>query len=480
MRQHTARGTLVNGTFLVGVSALNLLKGFLLAVFLTREDYGIWGILLITIGTIAWLKQVGIGDRYIQQDDPDQERAYQLAFTLELVLSLAMAALLAALLPVVALVYGRSDLLLPGLALLTILPAGALQTPLWIHYRRMAFVRQRTLQAVDPVLGFVVALGLAIAGAGYWALFGGVLAGAWAAAAVAVWSSPYRLRLRWDRGVLRRYATFSWPLFVASGSGLVIAQAAVLSTSAAVGVAGVGAITLAAQVSQFTDRVDAMITGTLYPAICSVRDRTELLYETFVKSNRLALMWAMPFGLGLALFARDLVAFGIGNEWRPAVIVLEVYGVTAALNHVGFNWDAYFRAREDTRPMAVAAGASAIAFLAVGLPLVFAHGLAGLAAGVAAQAAVGLVVRAVYVARLFDGFALARQAVRALTPPLPAVAVVVALRALEGGERTVWAALAELALFALVCAGATWALERPLLREAISYLRRAPAAPVAT
>ena len=42
--------------------------------------------------------------------------------------------------------------------------------------------------------------------------------------------------------------------------------------------------------------------------MCAVADRTELLFETFVKSNRLALMWAMPSGLGLALFAPDLVA----------------------------------------------------------------------------------------------------------------------------------------------------------------------------
>jgi len=475
LRQHAARGTLVNGAFLVAISALNLIRGFVLAIFLTREDFGIWGILLVSLGTLAWLKQVGIGDRFVAQEDADQERAFQVAFTLELALTAAMVAVLAAGLPLIALVYGRSDLIGPGLLLLAVLPATALQAPLWIHYRRMAFLRQRLLQAVDPVVGFAVALGLAVAGAGYWALFGGLLAGAWAAAAVAVWSSPFPLRLRWEPGALGRYAGFAWPLFVAGASVMVIAQAAVLSTEAALGVAGVGAITLAAQISQFTDRVDAAITGTLYPAICAVRDRTELLYESFVKSNRLALMWAMPFGLGLALFASDLVAFGIGEEWRAAVVVLEVYGVTAAFNHVGFNWDAYFRARGETRPMAVAGALSAVAFLAVGVPLVFSAGLAGLAAGVAAQAAVSVAVRAVYLTRLFDGFALARQAARAIAPALPGAAAVLGLRLLERGPRSLGVALLELALFVALCAGTTWLVERPLLREAAGYLRRRPA-----
>ena len=33
-----------------------------------------------------------------------------------------------------------------------------------------------------------------------------------------------------------------------------------------------------------------------------------------MKSNRLAMMWGIPFGVGLALFAADLVHHVIGRE----------------------------------------------------------------------------------------------------------------------------------------------------------------------
>ena len=46
-----------------------------------------FGVLAAVLGTLLWLKQVGIGDKYVQQDDDDQERAFQLAFTLELALN---------------------------------------------------------------------------------------------------------------------------------------------------------------------------------------------------------------------------------------------------------------------------------------------------------------------------------------------------------------------------------------------------------
>jgi len=436
----------------------------------------VWGVLAVTLGTLLWLRNVGIADKYIQQDEADQEVAFQKAFTLELLLTFATMLLLIAVMPLVVVVYGETSLLLPGLAVIMMLPAGALQMPIAAYYRRMQFVRQRTLQAVEPIVAFVAAVALAAAGAGYWALVGGLLIGAWAAALVAVWKSPYRLRLRYDRGTLRSYASFSWPLFIASGSAVVMAQSAVIAADAHLGLAAVGAVALAAQITQFTDRVDQLVTGTLYPGICAVKDRADILYESFVKSNRLALMWAVPFGCGVSLFAADLVDFGIGEKWAPAVGLLQVTGVVAALGHIGFNWDAYFRALGTTRPMAVASAVAAVTFVATGLPLLFTYDLDGLAAGIGLQMAAHVACRAFYLQRLFDGFGFALHALRALLPTLPAGGAVLAMRVAETGERTAALALAEIGVYLALTAIATWVLENRLLREALGYLRGAPPA----
>ena len=69
LRQRVARGTVINAAFSVGLSAVGLLKGFAAAAFISRTDYGVWGVLFISLGTLVWLKQVGIGDKYIQQDE---------------------------------------------------------------------------------------------------------------------------------------------------------------------------------------------------------------------------------------------------------------------------------------------------------------------------------------------------------------------------------------------------------------------------
>lgn len=476
LRQHAARGTLINTGFMVGLSFLAFVKGFILAAFLTTADYGIWGLTAVAVSLIVTLRQVGVVDKFVQQDEENQEVAFQRAFTLELMVSGLVASLIVASLPVFAILYDETRIVVPGLVLAANVVVGAFHIPLWIYYRRMAFFQQRVLQAIDPLVAFVVSVGLAIAGVGYWALVIGVTAGIWAAGLAAVIASPYRLRLRFDRTTLRSYWKFSAPLLLASLGGPVMGQVAYFATQSHLGLAAVGALTLAFTVSQFTDRVDYLVTGSMYPAICAVKDRTSVLFESFVKSNRLALMWAVPFGAGLTLFSLDLVHFVIGERWEIALPLFQSFGIVAALGHLGFNWDAYFRARGETLPLAVAAMAATVTFLLVGIPLLFVWGLWGIAVGSAAQMLVHVALRGHYLHRLFEGFNLLSHALRSFLPVMPATAAVLAARWLEGGERTAAMALTELVTFFGVAAAVTWLLERDLLREAAGYVRGGVAA----
>lgn len=475
-RRLAARGTVINSGFQVGLGTLNFLKALIAAGLLTTSDFGVWGVLFLAVGLIVAVKTVGVGDKFIQQDDSDQEVAFQKAFTLELMSSvlLLVAMLLAA--PLLALAYGQEELLAPGLLIALVIPGFALQAPIWIFYRRMDFLRQRLLSAIDPVLSFVVTVALAAAGLGYWSLVAGFVAGAWAAAAAALLACPYRLRLRYDHGTMREYFSFSWPLMIAGTTGLMIGQLSLFFGDLTLGLAGAGLIALAANFSAYTDRIDTVVTQTLYPAICRVRDDRELLLETFTKSNRLTLIWGMPFGVGLTLFAADLIEFGIGDEWAPALILLQVFGVSAAINHIGFNWSAYYRAIGATRPIAVVVGLGFAVFCLVALPLLILFELDGYAAGIAAMTAASLAARSLYVRRLFPGFEVFSFVFRAIGPTVPAVLAVLALRVLQSGPRTLVQAIAELAIYLGITVGLTALLERSLIREALRYLRAPSAA----
>jgi O-antigen/teichoic acid export membrane protein len=293
------------------------------------------------------------------------------------------------------------------------------------------------------------------------------------AAAAAVAISPYRLRIRRDRATWSRYLRFSWPIFVSVFTLLVVLQGQVLAFDLAEGLAAAGFITLAATLTRYADRVDRILTSTIYPAICAVQDRPRTLAELYTKSNRLGLLWVLPFCGGIVLFAPDLVEFVLGDDWEPAVGLLQGLAVAAGLQQLGYNWFSFYRAAGNPRPQAVESVVMAAAFLLLAVPGLFAWGFEGFVAGRIAGAVLVVAVRSRYVRRLLPGAGLVRLALRGIAPVAGAAAVVVVLRLALWGEREPLQAAAELALFVAGTALLTWVSERGLLREAAGYLQPA-------
>ena len=471
LRKRVAGGTIVNAVFMVGMHGLSITQGLLLAALLGAAEYGLWGLLTVTFGTLFGLAAVGLDDKYIQQDHPDQQRAFEIAFTLQSMLCGLFTVIALVVIPLFSLLYDAPQILVPGLLLALALPLIALQTPVWVFYRRMDFVKQRLLEACSPVSAFVVSVSLALAGFGFWSLVVGSLVAGVVAGAVAVAYSPYKLRFRYERGALREYASFSWPLFVASGSAVVMFQVPVTIAARTLGSAAVGAITITSQITLYAKRVDDIVTHALYPAVCAVKDQRDLLFESFSKSNRLALLWGIPFGVAAAIFAEQAVPTVLGADWALAVPLIQILGLNAAVDQIGFNWTAFARARGETRVIALASALMLVATLAVGVPLLLSHGLRGFAFGLAAGTLANLIVRLVYLVRLFPAARMLDHVVRSILPTVPAAVLILLGRAMQpdnSGLRLV----AEIGVYALLVAVVTWWAERPLLRESIGYLRR--------
>jgi O-antigen/teichoic acid export membrane protein len=471
LRLHTAKGVMINGAFDVGLLGVSALRGLIVAGFLTRAQYGVWGVLGLTMFTALALKnQFGAGDKYVQQSETDQELAFRTAFTVEAIFAAATIPVAAVITLIYAFVSGHWVIVAPGLLMLLMIPAIVLEFPITVFYRSMDYRRQRRLLSADPLVGAVATIALAIAGAGYWSFVIGLLAGTWTGAFVAIRACPYRLAFHYERGMLRDYLRFSTPMLIAGLSGIVMFQVLYLVGADALGLIGLGTFTLVGNFVQFTDQADATVTQTLYPAICAVQEKTELLAEIFVKSNRLSLMWAVHFGVGLTLFASDLCHFAIGARWLPAVPLFEIMGLVTAFNHVGYNWSAFVRARGDTRPIAWLSVIFVAAFLAAAVPLMYTVGVTGIGWAFASTAVISLVMRAVLLNRMFRGFWLTTQLFRAFQPTAVAAVPILALRLVFGGEHGLLEAIGVFLLYALLTIAATLLLERNLLREALGYI----------
>jgi O-antigen/teichoic acid export membrane protein len=466
LRTRTVRGVAINSAFLILVEVMSLAQGLIVARVLGPSEIGLYGIVSITVMTLIALKQVGIDEAYVQQEEADQEAEFQRAFTLELGLSalFSVAILIAA--PILVAVYNDDRLLLLTIAVSYLPIAFALQAPLWIFFRRMDFIRQRSLQSLVPLVTFAVTVPLVLAGVGVWSLVIGAAAGNLASVVMSVRLSPYRLRLRFDRVAARRYLAFSWPIFVVTACGLVINQGQVLALKIDGGLAGAGFIALAVTLTRYADRADRVISPTIYPAICAVRERSDTLVQIFSAAARSAAIWALGLGLMFVLFAPDLVQFALGSKWEGATVLLQGLAASAALYQFGFTWIAFARALGRTRPPALEAVVAVIGFLALAIPALAIWGRTAFVIALGISALAVLVVRRYWIRRLLPGVPLSRLAFRALWPLVPAAAVPLAIRfALWGGHRSLGQAVVELVAFLVTYAGATYVAERGLVRE---------------
>ena len=476
IRRVAARGTLLTAGFMLALQALGALQGLVVAALIPTREYGKWGLLVVTLGTLSWLAQLGFDDKYVQQDDRDPEKAFHVAFTMQCILVVVFMGLVLVLMPIFAAAYGRWDILVPGYVLgLLAMPPTALQAPMWVYYRRMEYARGRALGSVGPVAGLIVTITLAAVGAGVWALILGTVAAGWAGSAVAIIFSPYRLRLHFERSRAREYIRFSMPLLLGSLNGILIAQIPIFFVQRQLGLAAVGAITLAGSISLYAARIDDMVGQTLFTTVAAVKDRMDLLVEAFTKTNSLAALWGVPVGVGLALFAEPLVHFLLGEKWHLAIVLLEVMAVTAGINQLGFNWVVFYRALGRTRPIAVESTIVLVATLGLTIPLVLADGLEGYAFGMAGATVIALVARMYYLRQLFPKLNLLGHMARACAPTVPAALAVLAVRWLGAPSNDATWAVGELMLFVSLVGLTTYLREGDLAKEIVGYLRRSPA-----
>jgi O-antigen/teichoic acid export membrane protein len=463
LRARTVRGALINGAFMGGSEALVVLQGLIVTVLLGPRAIGLYGIVTTTAVTVAALRRVGIDEAFVQQRELDQETEFQRAFTLELIVGAAFSCALLALAPIVSIVYGDGRLLALMAAVAYLPTAFALQAPAWIFFRRMDFVRVRTLQSLVPVVTFCVTVPLAAAGVGVWSLVIGPAVGNTVAIAAAARVSPYKLSLKLDRDARKRYFRFSWPVFVSAAALLIVQQGQVLAFTLHGRLAAAGYITLAATLTRYADRADQIIATTIYPAICVVRDRIDTLREMFASSNRVALMWVLPFCAGFILFAPALQRHVLGAKWQPAVLLLQGLAGAAAIQQLGYNWFSFYRARGDSVRQAVEAAVTTAGFLALAVPGLIVWGVWGFVAGRLATAVLILAVRRRYVRRLL-GVELVAVGARGAVPVAGAALAVLAIRAVTG-ERTLVQAVVEMLVFLGLTALLTWATERTLVRQ---------------
>lgn len=335
-----ARGAVVT---LVGQSvrmAVQLGSVVILARLLSPRDYGLVAMVTAIVGIGEIFRDFGLSSAAIQARNlshAQRDNLFWLNSCFGLVLSLIAFAIAGPL----ATLYGEPDLVPVARVLSVTFLINGLATQYRADLsRRLRFARLAAVDIGGPVVGLVVALLLALNGAGYWALVAQQISVALVLLVGAAGSShwiPGAPRRGEDMGALLR---FGWNLLGTQLIGYAGNNVDSLALGLRFGAGPLGLYNRAFQLLMTPlSQLRSPTTTVALPVLARLHNEPQR-YGEFVRRGQLALGYSLVAGLGVVVAAADpLTDLLLGPQWHavtPVIRLLAVAGVFQTLAYVGY------------------------------------------------------------------------------------------------------------------------------------------------
>lgn len=331
-RQAVIAGAWWVGFGFAGQQAIALLRTLVLARLLTPEDFGLAGVVMLTLFAGAVLTEWGLESLLIQRADlPPQ--AVHTAWTLTILRGLGLFVLMQAVAPWIAAAVDRPDVeTLLRVGAVSLLLVNVPAVPAALLLRELRFRTRTVLDAGRDVVGTVCAIALAFWLGNVWALLVGLLLGQ-LAGAVAIWFlHPFRPRWVLAQAALRDYWQSGRHLYASGLMAYVVTKGDDITVGKLRGVAELGQYQVVFGIAEMLTRGLSELAGkVVFPAYARMTAEGRGLADAFDRVWRLHLLLLLPIVSALALFPSSFVSLFLGAQWLPAAMPLAVLMVAEAL-----------------------------------------------------------------------------------------------------------------------------------------------------
>ncbi len=308
-----------------------------LAHLLAPSAFGLAGMVLLFIGLIQLLADVGFSASLVQLPtltEEDRSTAFWMGLGVAIVLFGASVALA----PAVAVFYHAPRLRWMFVAVATGFITTALSTTqaslLW---RRMDFRALEIRAMLSTLAAAAVGIGAAAAGLGTWSLI--LQANALSVTSmVAVWLlSPWKPRFVFSRQSLGRIAGFSSNVLFArfldygdrNADNLLIGR---FLGSTALGIYSIGYSVIIIPFSRLADPIRSLIT----PALAALQGDVDAMRALWLRGVRAVASIVFPLMAGVIVVCPDFVEVVLGSRWKPATSIIQILAWVGLIQTVSF------------------------------------------------------------------------------------------------------------------------------------------------
>ena len=322
----------------IAVQLTRMLVAIIVARLLTPSDYGLAALTLVFSSLGMVFSDLALGAALVQRKtltETDRSTAFWMTMAsgvLFMVLGFALSWPIAAL-------YGEPETqpLFAALSVSFVISAlGSTQQALML--RDMAFRRLEMLTVVGALAGAPVAIALAAAGTGPWAIIGQQIAIAGATAALLWFGSSWRPKFHFSWTSLRDLWSFSGFLVGHRLLFYTYQNADNFIIGRWVGSAAVGAYAIAYNVMLApATRIGGPLQRVLAPTFSRMQDEPARIADAWARVVRMIAAIAVPALAGIMIVAPDFVQVALGEQWASAAPIIQVLawvGILQALQSI--------------------------------------------------------------------------------------------------------------------------------------------------
>lgn len=375
LREGVAGRAIRGGAFTIGSQAsqfiLTLLATMVMARLLTPRDYGLIGMVTVVTGFLTIFKDIGLSRATIQRAVLTHDEASSLFWVNGLV-GVLITGITMAIAPVIARFYGE-----PRLTHITmVLGAGFLVSGFSVQHqallrRRMRFGLLATSDVASTIVAITVGIGMALAGASYWAIVGNQLAFTLTGATLA-W-----VFCRWRPSRPKRSTRIREMLaFGGNITGFTVLNYFSRNTDDLLigrfwGSQQLGLYAKAYQLLLFPlNQINLPIGGVATPTLSRLVDEPERYRDAFRRTLEKIVMVTMPLVAFLMVTADWVMAVVLGPQWLGAARIFMWLAIAGFVQPIGYTTGWLFTSQNRTAELlrwGVIGSSLAVASIAAGV-----------------------------------------------------------------------------------------------------------------
>ena len=303
----------------VGSALLQAVVSIVVANRIVPMDMGIMAVLTVFISLAQLVVDSGFSQTLIRKSEPS-EGDYVAVFRFNILSSVALYLLLTAISPFVASYYGWPQLATVAPVLFLSLPLNALgviQNTMMV--RDMRFAELSTMSFISIVVSGLVAIAMAVAGMGIWALVGQRLSSMATKSALLWWHSNWRPRKTSTQGSLREMAPFSLRLMTTEIITSIYNNVSQLFIGKIYSGSALGCFNQAQKLVYMPYTLIQSIQSVTFPALSRIKDEGEKFAESYRLVVMATSMIMFPIMAGLIATAEDFYTLLLKPDWHPAI-----------------------------------------------------------------------------------------------------------------------------------------------------------------